>query len=95
MDPYEYHELHDRWDSLMVRMIRLFARLDIRVEEQDCGLEDRKSIVKLIHEHGLVETNLKMAEPKRCDLYEHVREELDDVEALTLEHLEDCAKYVN
>ena len=96
MDPYEYHELHDRWDALMVRMIRVFAALDIRVEEPDCGLEERKIIVsKLIYEHGWVETNLKNSEPQRRRLYEDEKECLDDVELLVLEHLQDCEIHVH
>jgi hypothetical protein len=94
MDPYEYHELHDRWDGLMVRMIRLFSKLDIRVEEQDCSLEDRKEIVKLIYHHGWVETNLKKNEPQRCTLYEYDREHLDSIEADVIDHEQTCSRYV-
>ena len=96
MDPYEYHELHDRWDGLMVRMIRAFAALDIRVEDQECGLEERKEIVKSrIYNHGWVETNLKNAEPRRCDDYDLSKEQLDDVEILVLSHLQDCEIHIN
>ena len=95
MDPYEYHELHDRWDGLMVRMIRAFAALDIRVEDPDCGLEERKEIVISIYHHAWVETNLKMAEPRRCDLYEPSKEHVDDVEVDVLSHLQDCEIHIN
>ncbi len=41
MDPYEYHELHDRWDALMVKMLRLFSKLNLRIQEDSCSIDDR------------------------------------------------------
>ncbi len=54
MDPYEYHELHDRWDALMVRMLRLFSKLNIRVTENSCGTDNRAEMVKLLYHHVVV-----------------------------------------
>ena len=73
MDPYEFHELHDRWDALMVRMLRLFSKLNIRVTEDSCGLDDRAEIVKLLYHHAWVETNLKKIEPMQDNLYHNER----------------------
>ena len=71
MNPYEYRELHDRWDALMVRMLRLFSKLNIRVQEESCGIDDSAEVVKLLYNHGWVETNLKKNEPMPENLYEN------------------------
>ncbi len=54
MDPYESPELHDRLDALMVRKLRLFSKLNIRVTEDSCRIDDRAEIVKLLYHHIVV-----------------------------------------
>ena len=41
MDPYESPELHDRWDALMVRMLRLFSKLNIIILNLEKSLNIR------------------------------------------------------
>ena len=94
MDPYEYHELHDRWDALMVRMLRLFSKLNIRVTEDTCGIDDRVEIIKLLHQHGRVETYLKKKEPMRESMYSIERPRLDEMEGDVIDHEGSCAPYI-
>ena len=94
MDPYEFHELHDRWDALMVRMLRLFSKLNIRVTEDSCGIDDRAEIVKLLYHHAWVETNLKKTEPMRINLYHNERVHLDNMEPEVIAHEESAAPLV-
>ena len=94
MDPYEFHELHDRWDALMVRMLRLFSKLNIRVTEDSCGLDDRAEIVKLLYHHAWVETNLKKNEPMRDKLYNNERVHVDNMERDVIKHEDDAAPLV-
>lgn len=94
MNPYEYRELHDRWDALMVRMLRLFSKLNIRVQEESCGIDDAVEIVKLLYHHGWVETHLKKNEPMPENLYENERPRLDDTERYVIDHEADCAPFL-
>ncbi len=88
------HELHDRWDALMVRMLRLFSKLNIRVTEDSCGLDDRAEIVKLLYHHAWVETNLKKIEPMRDNLYHNERVHLDNMEPDVIAHEESAVPLV-
>ena len=94
MDPYEYHELHDRWDALMVRMLRLFSKFNIRIMEDSCNIDDRAEIVKLLYHHAWVETNLKKNEPMRDNLYQNDRDRLDDMERDVIGHEEEAAPLI-
>ena len=86
-----YHELHDRWDGLMIRMLRLFSRLNIRIEEDSCSIDDGAEILKLLYHHGWVETNLKKNEPMPENLYEFERPRLDEIERDVIDHEASCA----
>lgn len=78
----------------MVRVLRLFSKLNIRVQEDSCSIDDSAEIVKLLYHHGWVETNLKKNEPMPENLYENERPRLDETERHVIDHETNCAPFI-